>query len=120
MRAFAALLAISALRAQSPDVPDWQKAAGGKMSFELASVKRFTTPPPPTFPLDAGNAKPPGGRFSASFSLAAYISFAYKLEPNVDRAVIDKTGLTERYDFILEYPPENDQLFSKRCASSSD
>jgi hypothetical protein len=55
------------LLAQSAD--DWQKAAGGKMAFEVASIKRvkpddkFT---PPLFPLDSGESfKPTGGRFVA-------------------------------------------------------
>lgn len=68
------------LRAQT----DWQAAAGGKMSFEVASVKS-TTPEsftPPAFPLDAGNAfTPTGGRFAAAFPLAALIDFAYKITP---------------------------------------
>jgi hypothetical protein len=70
------------LAAQTPDEPDWQKAAGGKMAFEVASVNlakpgTFTLP---TFWLGLDDAKPPGGRFSGSFRLAAYISFAYKLD----------------------------------------
>ena len=77
----AACVAIGGLQAQSPDVSDWQKAAGGKMAFEVASVKPTKTPRLPSFPLNNGDAKPPGGRFSASFSLAIYITFAYKLEP---------------------------------------
>ncbi len=78
----AACLAIAALQAQSPDGTDWEKAAGGKMAFEVASVKlakpgTFTMP---SFFLDVGDAKPPGGHFSGSWPLALYISFAYKLE----------------------------------------
>jgi uncharacterized protein (TIGR03435 family) len=67
------------MRAQ--DVPDWQTAAGGKMAFEVASVKPakpsdFVLP---TFWLNDSDAKPPGGRFRASYPLIAYILFAYKL-----------------------------------------
>lgn len=59
----------------------WQTAAGGKMSFEVASVKpskpdTFTSP---NFPLDSGDAFAAGGRFSADFPLSVYITFAYKL-----------------------------------------
>ncbi len=51
------------------------------MAFEVASVRPTKSPRLPNFPLNNGDAKPPGGRFSASFSLAIYISFAYKVEP---------------------------------------
>ena len=50
---------------------EWQIAAGGKMAFEVASIKadpgEFR---PPNFPLDPGDAyRPVGGRFSADFPL---------------------------------------------------
>ncbi len=32
-------MAIGVTSAQSPGVPDWQTAAGGKMAFEIVSVK---------------------------------------------------------------------------------
>jgi bla regulator protein BlaR1 len=76
----ASFLTVTALRAQSPEIPDWQKAAGGKMAFDVASIKPAKSPRLPNFPLNNGDAKPPGGRFSASFSLPAYILFAYKLD----------------------------------------
>jgi len=68
--------------AQPPPVPDWQTAAGGKMAFELASIR-----PAPgdlaserNFPWVDGAAYPPnGGYFYARCSLDAYIMFAYKL-----------------------------------------
>ena len=65
----ASFLTISALQAQSP----------GKLTFDVASVRPAKSPRLPTFPLNNGEAKPPGGRFAASFSLAVYIGFAYKL-----------------------------------------
>jgi uncharacterized protein (TIGR03435 family) len=64
-------MAIGGVQAQSPD--------GGKMAFEVASVKPSKVFKPPNFPLDGGDAKTAGGRLSASFPLVAYISFAYKL-----------------------------------------
>jgi bla regulator protein BlaR1 len=78
-----ALMAIGVTTAQSPGVPDWQTAAGGKMAFEVASVKPTKKPrfPPTTFPLDTGNAKPAGGRFSATFPMMVFVDFAYKLPP---------------------------------------
>ena len=71
---------IAVLAAQTPGDPDWQKAAGGKMAFDVASVKLTKLFRPPSYPLNSGYAKPPGGRFSASFWLGAYILFAYKLD----------------------------------------
>ena len=68
--ALVSFLTIGALQAQSP----------GKLTFDVASVKPAKPPRLPNFPLNNGDAKPPGGRFSASFSLPAYILFAYKLD----------------------------------------
>jgi hypothetical protein len=53
------------LAAQMPGDRDWQKAAGGKMAFDVASVKLTKLPRLPSFPPNNGDAKPPGGRFSA-------------------------------------------------------
>jgi bla regulator protein blaR1 len=64
------------VRAQGPD---WQKAAGGKMAFEVASVKPSTAFRPPNFPFDPGDAKTAGGRLSAVFPAYAFIEFAYKV-----------------------------------------
>ena len=61
---------------------DWQTEAGGKLAFEVASIKpsdpdHFRSP---TFPLDPGDAyATTGGRFAADFPLSVYIAFAYKL-----------------------------------------
>ena len=76
------------------EAQEWQAAAGGKMAFEVASVK--PSPPgafrPPNFPLDPGPAfatvrtgEPPRGRFSADFPLIVYITFAYKLSLTPDQ-----------------------------------
>jgi bla regulator protein blaR1 len=76
----ASFFAIGALQAQSPELTGWEKAAGGKMAFDVASIKPTKSPRLPNFPLNNGDAKPPGGYMSASFSLPAYIGFAYKLD----------------------------------------
>jgi len=75
--------AIAALTAQSSNPPDWQTAAGGTATFEVASVKpmAYELRHTPNFPLDNRNGFVPGGRFSAAFPLWAYITFAYKLPP---------------------------------------
>jgi len=60
---------------------DWQTAAGGKMAFEVASVKLDTGQfRPPKFPLDTGNAYTPTSQFSADFPVLTYIHFAYKVD----------------------------------------
>jgi uncharacterized protein (TIGR03435 family) len=61
---------------------DWEKAAGGKMSFEVASVKRDTSGQSvrPNFPLSADDDyHPTGGLLSADFPVRVYITFAYRL-----------------------------------------
>jgi len=72
-----------ALSAQSPEIPQWQIDAGGKMAFEVASIHQtkpgeFT---PPNFPLDPGDAYRghKGGHFSADFPVSTYVTFAYKI-----------------------------------------
>jgi uncharacterized protein (TIGR03435 family) len=75
----------SASVAQSP-MPEWQKKAGGKMSFEVASIHQSKpgTFTPPNFALDdldAFDGENPHGRFYADFPLEVYIEFAYKLHP---------------------------------------
>jgi hypothetical protein len=60
---------------QAAKVPDWQTAAGGKMSFEVASI-RLSKPgtfTPPNFALNAEDGfVPTGGIFSADFPLEVY------------------------------------------------
>lgn len=74
--------ALSAPAFQAPDTPDWQAKAGGKMAFEVASVKLSTEKQfvLPSMPFDAGDRyHPTGGYFRADFPLWSYIQFAYKL-----------------------------------------
>jgi uncharacterized protein (TIGR03435 family) len=66
----------------SQTVPEWQTAAGGTMTFDVASIRPAepSTFTPPNFALNVDNTSiPPGGRFSADFPLGAYIEFAYKI-----------------------------------------
>lgn len=93
--AFVAAIAVSstspgalAQSAQAPasppsqSAPKWQLASGGKMEFEVASIKpgqvgKFS---PPNIALNIDDTPiPPGGRFTADFTLPVYIEFAYKL-----------------------------------------
>jgi uncharacterized protein (TIGR03435 family) len=66
--------------AQTPDEPEWQKAAGGKMSFETATVRASYERDPGAFPLGIDNIyRSTGGVFKASLPLRIYVEFAYKL-----------------------------------------
>ena len=85
-----ALVLAQAPTAQSPAIPQWQIDAGGKMVFDVASVKQNKSglppagdPPRSNFPLDAGDAySANGGLFQATnSSLPSYLDFAYKLPP---------------------------------------
>jgi len=77
-------MAIESLNGQTPAMPQWQIAAGGKLTFEVASVKTIEHMEPskfraPSFPLSNDEAfRPTGGRFIASFPLSVLITFAYK------------------------------------------
>ena len=97
--------------AQSPGeqiskMPDWQIAAGGKMQFDVASVKQDTSDQQtananmPLGPMDLFT--PTGGLFSATnLPLSAYINFAYKLTGAQGQAVMSqlpKWANTDRYD----------------------
>jgi uncharacterized protein (TIGR03435 family) len=84
--AIAAILAVALpitvgiARAQSQNAADWEAAAGGKIAFEVASVKLDSGSfRPPAYPLDDGNAYKPSAQFSADFPLFVYIQFAYKI-----------------------------------------
>lgn len=98
--AAAAVLGSGSLRGQSGD-PDWEKAAGGKQSFEVASVRRNVSggAQSSNFNLDGnGNAyrvidqhdalAPGGDLFSArNETLLRYIIFAYRLSGTQELAL---------------------------------
>jgi uncharacterized protein (TIGR03435 family) len=58
---------------------DWQVKAGGKKSFDVASVKPSKNVRLPNFSFGPGNDKTRGGRLSTTFTPQQYIEFAYKL-----------------------------------------
>jgi uncharacterized protein (TIGR03435 family) len=99
------------LRAQSSGT-SWEVAAGGKRAFEVASVKPTKMFRPPGFPLDIGDAKTPGGRFSVSFGLVPYIAFAYKLGPSEVSTPLPKSFPTETFEIEARAPgnPTKDQM----------
>ncbi len=69
---------------QAQDATDWQTRAGGKMAFDVASVKpsegAFMPSNFPLTPWDDYSAT--NGRLKADSTLAGYIGFAYKLLGN--------------------------------------
>lgn len=96
------------LLAQSSATTDWEKTAGGEMSFEVASLKENSTTPTretihENVPLTAdGEFTPTGGWFSAvNVPLHWYIRFAYKLSTTQFTEAIEelpKWAVTSRYD----------------------
>jgi bla regulator protein blaR1 len=101
-------------------LPEWQKAAGGKMEFEVASIHigepdKFT---PPNFALNIDDTSiPPGGRLLADFPLESYIEFAYKIMPAREQidtmlAHLPKWVATERFviQAKAEGNPTKDQM----------
>jgi uncharacterized protein (TIGR03435 family) len=87
LRAAAVLIVLSILNAsatRAQDATDWQARAGGKMAFDVASVKPSKGPfVPANFPLDpSDNYGATNGRLSANDTLATYIAFAYKVWGN--------------------------------------
>jgi uncharacterized protein (TIGR03435 family) len=66
---------------QSPAMPQWQIAAGGKMKFSLVSIHKDEsgTFKQPSFALSADDGMPPtDANVHADFPLIVYIQFAYK------------------------------------------
>ena len=85
------------------------------MAFEVASVKPTKRPkfPPTIFPLDTGNAKTAGGRFSATLPLVPYVAFAYKLLPAEISTQLPKSfPMDDLYDIEAraEGNPTKDQM----------
>jgi len=99
------------LPASGPETPAWQQAAGGRMEFEVASVRpddgEFK---PPSFALSADDwFREPSGRFHADFALPTYIEFAYKLwltgsERDAMMAGIPEWARKQRYDIEATAP----------------
>jgi hypothetical protein len=76
------ILNAHAIRAQN--ATDWQTRAGGKMAFDVASIKlskgAFVPSNPPLTPWDDDIAT--NSRFRADAALSTYIEFAYKVWGN--------------------------------------
>jgi uncharacterized protein (TIGR03435 family) len=76
------------VRAAQTVAENWQRAAGGKMEFEVASVRLNPGPHGPSnFRLSPDDAyTPTGGLLNADFALTTYINFAYKIWPSREQA----------------------------------
>jgi uncharacterized protein (TIGR03435 family) len=105
--------------ASQPSAPQWQIDAGGKMEFDVASVKRNKSGSPRhtnvgLAGLDEG--APNGGFFSAvDFPLTAYIGFAYKLTPAKTQfleRMLPKWATEDRFDIEAraQGSPSRDQM----------
>jgi uncharacterized protein (TIGR03435 family) len=103
-----AIFSPSFVRAQSSATEDWEKAAGGKMTFDVASVKPDTADLSTVgvrtnVPLSyIDNFSSTGGLFSASnYPLLVYIDFAYKQDHQDNKfitAQLPKWAVMNRYD----------------------
>ncbi len=117
--ALAAMVAVRALGAQQALAPDWQTKAGGKMEFEVASVREDKGPfVPPSFALSPDDAYLANtDALNADFNLSTYIEFAYKLWLTSDQrhALYDplpKWVTTDRYAIRakVDHPATKDQM----------
>ena len=122
--AFWQSLTVAATAAQSRSqaaAPEWQRAAGGKMAFEGASVKQNTSLPPyrsgSNFPLGPGDVYVPNGVIfrATNFPLSTYIMFAYKITPSQERLFfpqLPKWVTTDRFDIEARAQgnPTKDQM----------
>jgi uncharacterized protein (TIGR03435 family) len=104
------------LIAQTPKVPEWQAAAGGKMSFDVASVRqdpsgKFRNP---GYSFDSDDQYiPNGGLFTTDASLRTYINFAYKLNQMSSRlSGLPKWAATEHFEIRARAAgnPSKDQM----------
>jgi uncharacterized protein (TIGR03435 family) len=107
---------------QRPPTPQWQTDAGGKMAFDVASVKQNKSGPPPSgempstsFPLNPGDVySPTGGLFrGTNLPLVAVIAFAYKLDvTDFLRSQLPKWATVYRVDIAARAAgnPTKDQM----------
>jgi uncharacterized protein (TIGR03435 family) len=117
-------LGVQTLPAQSQTVPQWQIDAGGKMQFEVSSVKQDKSGLPPSGATPYANVAmgpgdiyaPTGGFFTATnLPLFTYIAFAYKASGNQIKnlqAQVPKWVLNDRYDMQgrMQGSPSKDQM----------
>lgn len=121
------------LGAQSPNppAPYWQTVAGGKMAFDVVTVRQNKSAPPDAggsnFPLGPGDVYVPnGGSFRAvNFPLPIYIAFAYKIGDDQEQSLLSqlpKWALTDRFDIqgTAQGNPTKDQMRLMMQAALAD
>ena len=122
--ALTSAMCLAQLAAQSPNQPqepNWQTAAGGKMAFDVVTVRQNKIAPPyasgSNFPLGPGDVYVPnGGQFRAmNYPLISYILFAYKLTGDQEQSLVSqlpKWAITERFDIQgrVQGNPSKDQM----------
>ncbi len=99
--------ALSQSPSTQPPVPAWQTAAGGKLSFEVASVRQNKTDDKPSMNVNIGQTdysfSPTGSLYSArNIGLVSYIVFAYKLNIMQLRSVVSQAPWTATTLFDIE------------------
>jgi uncharacterized protein (TIGR03435 family) len=99
---------------QAPNEPDWEKAAGGKMAFEVASVRLNPGPlERSNFRLSPDDAYAnTGGLLNADSPLGSYIEFAYKIQLTREQweamyAHLPKWVTTANYKIHARAPGQN-------------
>ena len=108
--------------AVQPPTPQWQIDAGGKMEFDVASVKLDTAAPSAqtvhsNVSLTVGDVYSPNGGLlrAADFLLADYLTFAYKMTSDQLtslRPQLPKWAVTNRFDIEARAQgnPTKDQM----------
>lgn len=101
-------------------VSQWQIAAGGKMEFEVASIRRDISDrnTPPNFAITSDDGWGPSSNlFVADYPLLTYIEFAYKLwlTPSEREALLSKLPrwvATDKFEIRARAPgkPTKDQM----------
>src|SRR5580658_4027290 len=105
---------------QAPQEQDWEKAAGGKMGFEVASVRLNPGPfEHSNFRLSPDDAYTnTSGLLNADVPLGTYIPFAYKIQPTREQfetmfAHLPKWVQTDNYEIHAraeQQNPSKDQM----------
>lgn len=110
---FACFVNATRVLAQSAVSSDWEKAAGGKTAFDVASVKKSAASAHGSDSNMAffGDRYPPnGGLFSATnYALSSYIAFAYKLDLTHARMLdseLPKWAVGDRFDIQARGPTD--------------
>jgi uncharacterized protein (TIGR03435 family) len=117
----AASAAQPAAAAPTASMPDWQKAAGGKMEFDVASIRPSApdTREHANFALSSdASYEQTGGMLNAEFPLSVYIQFAYKVwlspeQQQVMLASVPKWVSTDKFDIQAKSDvpnPTKDQM----------